>query len=473
MKNLFHLAVVLGISLLAVTGVSAQKKSSPQALAQSAAKAAAAAIKNPQIKFQDIKLKNGLRVLLVEDHSAPVILLVVNYNVGSRDEKKGRTGFAHLFEHKMFQGSENVGKSEHFMLIDNNGGQMNGTTNTERTIYFETLPANQLDLAIFLESDRMKSLDISQANLDNQRNAVQEERRLRLDNQPYGKANEQFGELMYDNFAYKHSVIGSMEDLSAATVNDVRDFFRLYYAPNNAVLALVGDFKSADALNRIKKQFEAIPAQPTPPPVDINEPAQNAERRMQVDDSLAQLPLLRIGYKGLIGNTLDAYAMTILNTVLSGGQSSRLYQKIVKEKQLALQIGGFAQAGRGAGSYNLQAIIAPGKKSDEVEAIINEEISRMQTEPIADWELEKAKSFARRSTIGSMNGSLSIGMSLAQDAIAYNDPNLINTRLQKLAVVTKDDVMRVAKKYLQANNRTVLLAQPKPKAGAPAAGGTK
>ncbi|HKR02446.1 MAG TPA: pitrilysin family protein, partial [Pyrinomonadaceae bacterium] len=211
------------------------------------------------VNFKESRLKNGLRVILVEDHSAPVIALSITYNVGSRNERKGRTGFAHLFEHMMFKGSENVGTGEHFYLVFNNGGNMNGTTNEDRTNYFEALPSNQLDLALFLEADRMKSLVISKDNLDNQRNAVQEERRQGVDNQPYGKSSEVQQELLYDNFAYKHTTIGSMEDLNAASVEDVASFFKMYYAPNNAVLTLVGDFNSADALKKIKQNFEAIP----------------------------------------------------------------------------------------------------------------------------------------------------------------------------------------------------------------------
>ena len=180
---------------------------------------------------------------LVEDHSAPVIALNVAYDVGSRNERPGRTGFAHLFEHMMFKGSSNVGDGEHFYQVFSNGGSMNGTTSNDLTMYFETLPANQLELALFLEADRMRSLEITQENLDNQRQAVQEERRLRVDNQPYGRADEHFDELFYGNFAYQHSTIGSMEDLNAASVADVAQFFRTYYAPNNAVLSLVGDFK--------------------------------------------------------------------------------------------------------------------------------------------------------------------------------------------------------------------------------------
>ncbi len=217
------------------------------------------------IPIKEYKLDNGLRVILSEDHSAPSYSIAITYDVGSRDEKEGRTGFAHLFEHMMFQGSENVGKGEHFSLVITNGGTMNGTTSQDRTNYFETLPSNQLDLGLFMESDRMRSLVVNQGNLDNQRNAVQEEKRMGQDNQPYGNTMDTVNATAFDSFAYKHSVIGSMEDLNAATVQDVQAFFKRYYAPNNAVLTLVGDFKSDEALAQIKKYFGAIPAQPQSP----------------------------------------------------------------------------------------------------------------------------------------------------------------------------------------------------------------
>src|SRR5437773_1837919 len=271
------------------------------------------------VDLKETRLANGLRVITVEDHNAPVVAVNVSYNVGSRNERPGRTGFAHLFEHMMFQGSENVGKSEHFILVYNNGGTMNGTTNEDRTNYFEALPANQLALALFLEADRMRSLAVTQENLDNQRNAVQEERRIGLDNAAYGRSGELQQELMYDNFAYKHDTIGSMADLNAASVTDVQAFFKMYYAPNNAVLTVVGDFKTADALATIKKYFDSIPRQPDPPAVDMTEPDQKAERRTSVDDVLARAMRVSIAYKTLPGNTSDFYALQVLANVLCGG----------------------------------------------------------------------------------------------------------------------------------------------------------
>src|ERR671913_801709 len=257
----------------------------------------ASATRSTRIPIREFKLKNGLRVIMSEDHSAPTYAIALTYNVGSRDERKGRTGFAHLFEHMMFQGSENVGKGEHFILVDMNGGSMNGTTNADRTNYFQALPANQLDLGLFLEADRMKSLNINQANLDNQRHTVQEERRQGYDNRPYGKTYEAVIETAYDNFSYKHSTIGSMEDLNAATVKDVAEFFRTYYAPNNAVVSLVGAFKTEQAMALIKKYFENIPSQPPPPAPDVTEPEQQTERRNTIEDAFAQTPRLDIVYK--------------------------------------------------------------------------------------------------------------------------------------------------------------------------------
>jgi zinc protease len=416
------------------------------------------------VEFKETTLKNGLRVITVEDHSAPVIAISINYNVGSRDERKGRTGFAHLFEHMMFQGSENIGKSEQMVLVLNNGGTMNGTTNEDRTVYFEALPSNQLDLLLFLEADRMRSLAITKENLDNQRNAVQEERRRGLDNQPYGKSREIHQELIYDNFAYKHSVIGSMEDLNAASVEDVAEFFKTYYAPNNAVLALVGDFDTKDALARIAKNFESIPRQTNPPVVDMTEPEQTKERRTTVDDVLARAPRVDVAFKAVPGNTPDFYALQVLSATLQGGQSSRLYQKLVKERELTTNVGGFMDEKRGLGALYTFATLRPNATTADAEKVIYEEIERLKKEPIADWELQKAKNNTRRGIINGLQSSLSRAITLSQYAVVYNDPGLINTRLDKVSAVTKEDVQRVANKYLRETNRTVVITMPKAKA---------
>jgi len=423
----------------------------------------AQAARNVRVDFKETTLKNGLRVITVEDHSAPVIAVSLTYNVGSRNERQGRTGFAHLFEHMMFKGSENVGSGEHFLLVFNNGGTMNGTTNEDRTNYFEALPANQLDLALFLEADRMRSLAITKDNLDNQRNAVQEERRLGVDNQAYGKSGEVQQELIYDNFAYKHTTIGSMDDLNAASVEDVAAFFKMYYAPNNAVLTVVGDFKTADALAKVRSNFEAIPRQPDPPTVDMTEPQQTAERRATLDDVLARALRIDIAYKAVPGNSQDFYALQVLANALQGGQSSRLYQKLVKEKEMLTNVGGFMDEKRGVGALYTNATLRPNVKPEDVEAIVYAEIDRLKKEPIADWELQKAKNTTRRNFINGLQSSLNRAVTMGQYTVYYNEPNLINTRLEKVSAVTKEDVQRVANKYLIDTNRTVVITTPKAK----------
>ncbi|MBZ5620800.1 MAG: insulinase family protein [Acidobacteriia bacterium] len=423
--------------------------------------ALAADVKEVKVPFQQYKLKNGLTVILSEDHTAPTYSIAVTYNVGSRDEKRGRTGFAHLFEHMMFQGSENVAKGEHPALISTNGGSMNGTTDEDRTLYFEILPANQIDLGLFLEADRMRSLAVTQSNLDNQRNAVQEERRLRVDNQPYGKTFEAVNEVAYDNFAYKHSVVGSMEDLNAASLQDVQDFFKRYYAPNNAVIAIVGDFKSDELMTKVKKYFETIPAQPPPPQPDMAEPEQKAERRKTLEDAFAQLPRLDIAYKIGPGNTPDYYALRVMSQILGSGQSSRLYQRLVKEQEMATSASAFAAQQRGPGLEQFFVMARPGKDLAAIEKAVYEEIAKMQNEPVTDEELEKVRMQARRSQVAGAQSTLNRAIGLADDFVNFGDANLLNEQYRKMTAVTKQDVMRVAKKYLTENNRTVIVTLPK------------
>ncbi len=453
------------VSTPALAQTAAPAKQPPPKAAGAKAAPAAKTPAGPQpitVPVKEFKLKNGLRVILSEDHTAPTYSICVTYNVGSRDERPGRTGFAHLFEHMMFQGSENVGKGEHFILIQNNGGSMNGTTSNDRTNYFQMLPANQLDLALFLEADRMRSLAINQANLDNQRNAVQEERRIGIDNAAYGKTFEAIADTAYDNFAYKHSVIGSMEDLNAATLEDVASFFKTYYAPNNAVLTLVGNFNSVEALAKVRKYFESIPAQPAPPPVDMTEPEQKAERRKALEDAFARQPRLDIVYKVPAGNTADWYALSVLGSVLSSGQSSRLYQKLVKEKEVATSASGGVAARRGPSLFQFAILVRPGKDFAEIEKLIYEEIERLKSEPVADWELEKVHASLRRQRAQSLQSSLSRSIQLGEAAVFFNDPGLINTFEAKIHQVTKDDLQRVARAYLKETNRSVITTTPKP-----------
>lgn len=426
----------------------------------------AAGLKKMRIDFKETTLKNGLRVITLEERFAPVITLSMSYRVGSANEKKGRTGLAHLFEHMMFKGSKNVASGEHNALVSINGGGTNARTLPDRTVYFQTLSSNQLDLVLFLEADRMRSLEITRENLDNQRAAVKEERRLNIDNQPYGKSQELQIELLYDDFAYKHIVMGSMDDLTAASIEDVSEFFRIHYAPNNAVLVLVGDFKTADALAKIKKYFEDIPRQPAPAEVKLTEPEQKSERRATVEDALARLPQIDIAFKAAAGNTKDFYALRLLSNILLGGQSSRLNQKLVREKEMATRVTGMMEELRGPGGFYISATLRQNVKTEDVEAVIYEEIERLRKEPLTDTEVEKAKNFEKRTFINSIQNSLGRSLRLAHYAVDYNEPDLINTWTDKVTAITKEDLQRAANKYLGSTSRTVVITVPKPKSTA-------
>jgi zinc protease len=427
---------------------------------------AATATKIPKINFTDTTLDNGLRVIISEDHYAPVYAIVISYKVGSRDERQGRTGFAHLFEHMMFQGSENIAKGELDFLTFTTGGSSNGTTDNERTLYYEVFPKNQLDLGLYMEADRMRGLNITQENLENQRQAVKEERRLSVDNQAYGQSREKMEELLYDNFAYHHSVIGSMADLDAASVDDVKAFFKTYYAPNNAVVALVGDLDTKETLAKVKKYFGSIQRQPPPVKVDTTETPKDAERRAKLDDKLARLTRLNIAYRIPSFSDVDSRALAIAASILGQGQSSRLYQEVVQKKELASQIGAFTDRRAGPGSFDISATVRPGKSAEEVEGLIEEEISKMFSDPVTEHELTRVRSALKRNAISRQGSVLGRAQMLADNTALYGDPNIVNTEIPGEMDVTPADIERAVKKYLVQKNRVVVVTQP-------AAGGRK
>jgi predicted Zn-dependent peptidase len=425
-----------------------------------AAAVTVAAITVPKVNFTDTRLKNGLRVIISPDRAAPVVSVAVAYNVGSRNERQGRTGFAHLFEHLMFKGSENVADGELAGLIENYGGSHNGQTDKDHTIYFEQVPSNQLDMVLFLESDRMRSPAITQETVDNQREAVKEERRLRVDNQPYGRTSETIAELAFENFANKHSIIGSMADLDAASLADFTDFFKTYYAPNNAVLAIAGDVDEKTALEKVRKYFESIPSGPPVPKLDTSEPPSKEERRTTVQDPLARLTLVDNAYKVPGGLSPDVDALSALSTVLGSGRSSRLYDSLVRQQQIAVQTYSGMQQGKGPGLFYLEAMVAPGKSPDEVEKAMYAEIEKVQKGPIQEWELEKARNAARRSLVGNLRSSLQRAILLARYTVYFDDPAIINTRYERIASLKIEDLQRVARQYLVPANRTVAITVP-------------
>ena len=440
--------------------------------------AALSAITVPKVNFTDTRLKNGLRVIISPDRSAPVVSVAVAYDVGSRNERQGRTGFAHLFEHLMFKGSDNVADGEHAALIENYGGNHNGQTDKDHTIYFEQVPSNQLDMVLFLEADRMRAPAITKENIDNQREAVKEERRLRVDNQPYGRTSETIAELAFENFANEHSIIGSMADLDAASLEDFTTFFKTYYAPNNAVLAIAGDVDEKTALAKVRKYFESIPSGPPPPKLDTREPPQKEERRTTVQDPLARLTLVDTAYQVPGGLNPDMDALSALASVLGAGRSSRLYDSLVRQQQIAVQVYAGVQQSKGPGLFYLEAMVAPGRDAAAVEKAIYAEVDKVQNAPIQEWELEKARNAARRALVGNLRSSLQRAILLSRYAVFFDDPGIINTRYERIASLKLDDLQRVARQYLVPTNRTVVITMPVKKetpapAGAGEPGGAK
>ncbi len=420
----------------------------------------------PSTPIDEFKLSNGLRVVLSPDHAIPVVSIAVYYDVGSRNEREGRTGFAHLFEHMMFQGSENVPKAAHFQYIFNAGGTMNGTTSTERTNYFETLPSNYLPLAFWLESDRMRSLKVTQENLDNQRHAVQEEKRLRYDNQPYVTAFLRMNELIFKNPANAHSTIGSMEDLDAATIDDVKEFFRIYYAPNNAVITVVGDFDYDEARALAEKYFGDIPAQPVPPPVDVSEPEAVAIREETFHDPLAPAPAFVLGWKIPERRTKDFYALSLAGTLLFEGDSSRLYQKLVKGDESVVSIEGGVDERRGPSALYIFALPKPGQEVSTIREQIFDEIERISTEGPTEAEMEKLRNSLCNDAVRGRQSTMYRAQRLAEFALYDSDPHLVDSELDHYLALTADDIKNATARYVNVDNRVVLDIIPAPAADA-------
>ena len=422
----------------------------------------------PHTPIEQFTLDNGLRIVLNQDHSVPVVSVAVYYDVGSRNEREGRTGFAHLFEHMMFQGSENVPKAAHFQYISNAGGTMNGTTSSERTNYFETLPANQLPLALWLESDRMRSLAVTQENLDNQREAVKEEKRLRYDNQPYVNGFLRLFEMSFKNAANSHSTIGSMEDLDAATVGDVREFFRIYYAPNNAVLAIAGDFDQTETLSLVEKYFATIPRQSDPPPVDVTEPPGVAIAQDAFLDRLAPVPAFALGWKIPERRAPEFYALSLASHLLFEGESARLYQKLVKGEESVVQIQGGIDERRGPSGLFIVVIPKPDREGAQIRDVIFEEIRQLATAGPSDEEMEKLRNNLFNAAVRSRQSSLFRAQQLAEFELYDRDPELFNTDLQNYLDITADQIRDAVARYLDTEDRVLLDIVPAPQEAAAA-----
>ena len=426
--------------------------------------------KKLHIPVEHTTLANGLRVVASPDRTAPVVTVGVYYQIGFRLEPRGRSGFAHLFEHMMFQGSENAGKMEHIRLINSSGGLLNGTTNYDITNYFEAVPSNALERVLWLEADRMRALKVDDENLRNQRDVVKEEVRVNVMNQPYGGFPWlDLPPVAFRNWPNAHNFYGDFADLDAATLEDVRNFFRTYYAPNNAVLLMLGDFEPSTAFSLAKRYFEGIPAGPPPPRADISEPPQTEERRGEVPEKFGTLPAIAIGYTLPPRESADWYAAGILDRVLHGGRAGRVYHRLVLEKQIAVEAGGGADIFDTNGPTQMVTRLfhKPEYSADATITAFDEVIREVQDKEISPDELEPVKVKFRSDFYSMLEGGMGSYMPrfglmhyLACFTLFDGDPDRVNTTLDGFLAVTPAQAQSAAQKYLVPRNRAIVVRQP-------------
>jgi predicted Zn-dependent peptidase len=423
-----------------------------------------------RIAFEQFTLPNGLHVIYSEDHSTPIVSVDLWYDVGSRNERPGRSGFAHLFEHMMFQGSANVKKSEHNQLLERAGGDFNGSTAEDRTNYYETVPSNRLNLALWLEADRMRSLAITAENFENQRQAVKEERRLRVDNQPYQGAFTDGLTWPFDStscFPYAHTVIGSMADLDAAKLPDVQAFFETYYAPNNATLVVVGDFNPAELRRLVNQYFAGIPSHAAPESPRCAAAAARGPVRREVHDAQANLDAVLRIYRVPEHRHTDTPALEILNIILGQGESSRLNVAVVRREKAAVATGALLNpfgSRNGPGVWVTYGIVNQGVASDRLDSLIAVQLDSVRANGITPAELEKAKNVLRAGFIANRETTMGKAEELQHYRTFHNSIDEINTDLDLLLAVTSDDVKRVANTYLAPANLTLLIVRAGPAA---------
>ncbi|HEX8619906.1 MAG TPA: pitrilysin family protein [Thermoanaerobaculia bacterium] len=479
MKSFFRLApAALLLAACATTPPAttapATPVTTPAPQATEAAPAPAVATTKParrlQIPVDYHKLDNGLKVVLSQDRTAPTVTVAVYYGIGFRVEPRDRTGFAHLFEHLMFQGSENLGKMEFIRLVQSNGGILNGSTRFDYTNYFEIVPAHTLETMLWAEADRMRGLAITQDNLKNQQEVVKNEVRVNVLNQPYGGFPWlDLPQHANTNWYNAHNFYGDLSDLDAATLEDARTFFKTYYAPNNAVIAITGDFEPAQALQWVRQYFGPIAAVPQPPKADITEPRQTAERRHTKVDEKATRPALAVGWHAPPADTPEYYAMGIIDQILATGNDSWLHQDLVQTRGLTGEV---SSAMNGLGNmfningptlYTAWLFHDRDKTADQILSAIDANVARLQTQPVDAATIERARVKMRSSLYDEVEGLFGFGRAdlLASFALFYDDPHRINSIEEQFAKVTPELIQRTAQEYLRPANRTVLIVNPK------------
>lgn len=418
---------------------------------------------NQTIQFEKYTLPNGLKVILHEDHSAPVVAVTTLYHVGSKNEDSARTGFAHFFEHLLFEGSENIKRGEFDKYVTNAGGALNANTTQDRTFYYELLPSNQVDLGLWLESERMMHAKIEQIGVNTQREVVKEEKRQRMDNRPYGSFLTEMLKRAFKVHPYKWAPIGSMDHLNAAKLDEFIQFYKTYYVPNNCVLSIAGDFDKASLKQKINAYFAPIPkGQFTIARPNIKEPALGGEVRDIIYDNV-QLPGVFQAYRAPKQGGDEYYAFNVLSTILSGGESSRMNKNLVDKKQLAVYAGSAPFFNEDEGLFITLAFANMGVKADSLEQSMDSVVSALKSHLVTEKEFQKVKNQITTELVTSKATMAGIAESLANNEVYFGDANLINTELEKYNRVTREEVLQVAKKYLNKENRVVLYYLPKPK----------
>lgn len=429
------------------------------------------------VPFEYHKLENGLKVVLSPDTSSPTAVVAVYYNIGFRIEPKDRTGFAHLFEHMMFQGSQHLGKNEFIGLVESNGGILNGSTRFDFTNYFQIVPSHTVETILWGEADRMRGLKITQENLTNQQGVVKNEVKVNVLNQPYGSFPWlDLPQIANTNWYNAHNFYGDLQDLDAATLADVQQFFKTYYAPNNAVLVVTGDIDPAQTLGWIRKYFAGVPASTLPPQPDISEPRQEKEKRTNREDPLVNRPALALGYHHPKRDTPEYYAMGLIDQLLVQGQDSRLYDALVQKRGLTGSVSGGANPAlgnmfdvKGPMLWTVYMIHDTDKPADEILKVVDEEIARLQNTPVTREELELALVKRRSQFYGEQEQIVRFGRAnlLACFALFDDDPGKINRLEDEFRKVTPELVQKTAREYLRPTNRTILTIAPKGKGGRP------
>ena len=414
-----------------------------------------------KIDFVSYDLSNGMHVILHKDNTTPIVAVTITYHVGSKNEKADRTGFAHFFEHLMFEGSDNIARGEYDKLTQNAGGQLNANTSFDRTFYYELLPSNQLDLGLWMESERLFHLKLDSTGVETQRGVVKEERKQSMDNQPYGSIMEQVFSHSYKVHPYRWTPIGSAQYIDQASIAEFIDFHNTYYVPDNATLSIAGDLDIESTKKIIDKYFIGIPhgTKPIIRPT-IVEPPQTAEVRDTVYDNI-QLPAVIQAYHMPAQGTDDFYALSMLTTLLSDGESSRMTKAIVDKQQKAVYLGAFPYPLEDPGLFFVFGVVNMGVDPKDLEEAINTEIAKAQNEDMSDSEFQKLRNKMENKFVTRNSTMAGIAESLANYYVYFGDANLINTEIDRYMKVTKADIRRVANQYLTKQNRVVLYYLPK------------